>query len=273
MRKTNIKQLWRTITLAGMALMFNSSAVAEPYAFEGRLTGWSPSFVDRSVIAPCHAKVSVRLSAARYDHFADDILMGIEFRAPGVSLQAPPTHTHYFNSKPENRRVETFTVAGSDAGCGGPWQVRIFPVARTRESKISGDFSVSFVGMVTIMDIEDAITLANGSSKTKNIGGSDGLHQGWVEIIGTWNQSIFGFPGPLPVKLNFELLKPDGSIATYDTGHSNHEINPCCSGDKLKIRFLVKEHIRGQWKVRIKNDSGSDVMSLIPKATFKPTCP
>ena len=77
---------------------------------------------------------------------------------------------------------------------------------------------------------------------------------------------------PVTVKLNFELLKPDGSIATYDTGHSNHEINPCCSADKLKIRFRVKEHIPGQWKVRIKNDSGSDVLSLIPKVTFKPAC-
>ena len=197
MKNTNIKQLWRTITFVGIALVFHSTAVAEPYTFEGRPTGWWPSFVDRSVVAPCHAKVSVRLSAARYDHFADDILMIIEFRAPGVSLQSPPTHTHYFNSKPENQKVETFTVPGSDAGCGGPWQVRIFPNTRTRESRIGGDFSVSFVGLVTIMDIEDAATLANGSSTKKNIGGSAGLHQGWVEIIGTWNQSIFGFPGPL----------------------------------------------------------------------------
>ena len=272
MRKTNIKRLWLTITFAAIAGGFHSTASAEPYTFEGRPSGWFPTFVDRSLVAPCHAKVSVRLSAPRYDHLADDIPMKIEVRAPGVSLQSPPTHTHYFSSKPENLKVETFTVPGSDAGCGGsPWRVRIFPDGRTRESRIGGDFSVSFAG-VTIMDIEDAATLTNGNSTTKNIGGSGGLHEGWLEIIGTWNQSIFGFPGPLPVKLNFDLLKPDGSIAAYDTGHSNHEINPCCSGDKLKLRFLIKQHISGQWKLRIKNDSGSDVMTLKPGATLKPAC-
>lgn len=274
MRAISTKYLWLTVSVAGLVLLFQPTGAAGSYTFQGFPGGWSPAFFDQSAVVPCHATVSVKLSAARYDHHDSDVPIAIEFRAPGVSLQSEPTHIRIFQARLGDTRSETFTAPGHDTGCGSPWRVRIVPNATsTRDGRIVGDLSVSFVSNAKTLNVEDAATLANGRSTTKNIGDSNGLHQGRVEITGTWNHSVFGVPGPLPVKLNFELLKPDGSIAAYDTGHSKHEINPCCSGDKLKVRLLVREHISGQWKLRIRNDSGNDAMALIPRATFVPACP
>ena len=270
---TKRRYIWTALSLAALFLLLHSTAEAVAYRFEGRPTGWSPSLVEQTVVAPCHARISVRLSGARFDHHADDVPIIIEYRAPGVSALSEPTDISVFQSKPENTQVQTFSTPGSNGGCGIPWRVRIVPNrSSVREGSIVGDFSVSFVSTVSPMNVEDVAILANGRSTTKNIGGSNGLHQGWVEIIGTWNHSLFGVPGPMPVKLTFALVKPNGDIAAFDSGHSNHEFNPCCSGDKLKLRFRIPENINGQWKVRITNDSGQDAMTIIPKATFKPAC-
>lgn len=274
MRKIVAKNLLLVILMVGGVLVFQSAVSAAAYTFQGLPAGWSPSFFEQSVVAPCHASVSVKLSGSRIDHHDSDVPITIEFRAPGVSIQSPPTHIHVFMAKFDNTQTATFNVAGHSSGCGEPWRIRIVPnAASTREGKIVGDLNLSFVGTAANMNIEDAATLANGRSTTKNIGGSSGLHQGWVDITGTWNHSLFGVPGPLPVKLTFALLKPNGDIAAFDSGHSNHEFNPCCSGDKLRLRFLVRENISGQWKLRISNDSGQDAMMIIPRATFKPSCP
>jgi hypothetical protein len=273
MQNTGNRYLWLAIALAGSVLLLNAAVSAESYTFSRNSGAWSPGYIDRSVVAPCHAEVSIKLSGARYDHYDSDIAITIEFRAPGVALQSPPTHTRVFMSKLEDQHAETFSVPGHGSGCGNAWQVRVKPSQVSRiETRIMGDLSLSFASVGKNISVEDAASLANGRSTTKNIGGSGGLHQGWVEITGTWNHSVFGAPGPLPVKLTYSLVKPNGDIAAFDTGHSNHEFNPCCSGDKLKLRFRIPENINGQWKLRITNDSGQDAMTIIPKASFKPAC-
>jgi hypothetical protein len=272
-----IKRLRRTtqraIVAAGFVLLCQSTVTAEAYRFEGRPSGWSPSYVEQTVVAPCHAKISVRISGARYDHHADDVPIIIEYRAPGVSALSEPTDISVFQSKPENKETRTFTTNGHSSGCGSPWRIRIVPNrTSTREGYIVGDFSVGFVKTVSILSVEDAALLANQKSVTKNIGPTSGFHQGWVDVFGTWNHNLFGFPGPLPVKLTFSLVKPNGDIVAFDSGHSNHEENPCCSWDKMRLRFFIRENINGQWKLKITNDSGQDAMTIIPRATFTPSC-
>lgn len=248
------------------------TARAEAFTFRGEPSGWLPNSFEQTVVAPCHSPISAKITAIRYDHHADDVPITIEFRAPGVSVQSPPTHTRIFQAN-YNSKTETFQVPGVGSGCDGAWRVRIVPLdSEVRDGRIVGDLSIRSASTVTIMPIEDAAVLANGRSTTKTIGGAGGLHQGWVDITGTWNHSVFGVPGPLPVKLTFSLLKPNGEIAAFDAGHSDHEFNPCCSGDKLRLRFLIREHIVGQWKLRITNDSGQDAMTIIPRASFKPAC-
>ena len=272
-QRTYLGYLWTTILNVGAILLAASMASAATYTFQGFPGGWSPSFFEQTAVVPCHAGVSVKLSGSRIDHHDSDVPITIEFRAPGISLQSPPTNIEVFQARAANTQTQSFSVPGHSSGCGSPWRVRIVPYAgATREGKIIGDLGVSFDGSVANLNLEDAALLPNRGKTTKNIGGSNGLHQGWIEITGTWNHSLYGVPGPMPVKLTFELLKPNGDIAAFDTGHSNHEINPCCSGDKMKLRFLVRENISGQWKVRITNDSGQDAMTIIPKATFKPAC-
>jgi hypothetical protein len=267
------KEVQTTAGITAAIIIFAFHAAAAPYAFQGLPGGWSPASVEQTVVAPCHASPSVKLSGARFDHSANDVPIVVEFRAPGVSFQSEPTHIRVFTVRSDVSRTETFSVPGHESGCGAEWRVRIVPTtSSTRDGRVIGDFSLSFTSTASIMKIEDAAILANGRSTTKNIGGSNGLHQGWVEITGTWNHSVYGVPGPLPVKLTYALLKPNGDIAAFDTGHSNHEFNPCCSGDKMKLRFRVTENINGQWKLRITNDSGQDAMTIIPKAIFKPAC-
>lgn len=263
-----------SVALAASIVLLCGTALAEAFTFRGAPGGWLPNSFEQSVVAPCHAAITAKLTAIRYDHHADDVPVTVEFRAPGVSVQSPPTHTRIFQAN-YNSRTETFQVPGGGSGCdGGAWRVRIVPLGSVvRDGRIVGDLSVRFVSSVTNISVEDAATLANGRSTTKNIGGSGGLHQGWIDVTGTWNHSVFGVPGPLPVKLTFALLKPNGDVAAFDAGHSNHEFNPCCSGDKLRLRFLVREQIAGQWKLRITNDSGHDAMTIIPRGTFKPACP
>jgi hypothetical protein len=273
MKRTESKPLWLTISVAGLIFVFHTATAAAPYVFQGFRSGWSPSAFEQPVVAPCHAAVSVKLSGSRDDHQDSDVPIMVEFRAPGVSSQSAPTHIQVFMAKLGNTQVEAFTVPGLSAGCGDPWRVRIVPDRTSpRDGKIVGDLSVSFVNTLRNVNVEDAALLANGKSTTKNLGGPAGLHQGWVELTGTWNHSLFGVPGPMPVKLTFSLLKPSGEIADFDAGHSNNEVNLCCSADKLKLRFFVREHSSGQWKLKITNDSGLDAMTIIPKATFKPKC-
>jgi hypothetical protein len=257
-------------TIAIVAILY-SGADAQGYEFNSLGGGFaSPSSVERTVAAPCHAGISAVVSGIRFDNWDSDFSLTVEFRKPGVSLTLPPSYTRVFMVRTA-MRTETFSVPGQDSGCGSAWRIRLVPTVNPRGTRIVGNFSV-MVNSTAALSIDDAALLANGRSTTKNIGGSGGLHQGWVEITGTWNQSIFGAPGPLPVKLTFTLLKPNGEIAVFDTGHSNHEFNPCCSGDKLKLRYLIREHSAGQWKLRITNDSGQDAMTIIPKATFKSSC-
>ena len=261
-----------TVTVIGLLMLYCGPVRAEAFTFRGQPGGWMPGSFEQSVVAPCHSAVSARISATRHDHHADDVPITVEFRAPGVSPQSPPTHTHIFMAG-SNTKTETFKVTGAGSGCGAPWRIRIIPYAPgVRDGTIVGDLKVAFVSTAAIMSIEDAATLANGRSTIKNVGGASGLNQGWIDIIGTWNHSVFGVPGPMPVKLTFALLKPNGEIAAFDAGHSNHEINPCCSGDKLRLRFLIRGHISGQWKLRITNDSGQDAMTILPRASFKPAC-
>lgn len=273
MRTKDNKQLWLTIAVAGLVFLFQSTAAAAAYSFQGLRTGWYPSSFEQTVVAPCHASILVKLSGSRTDHQDTNVPIAIEFRAPGVSLQSPPTHIQVFQADMGNTQIQSFTVPGHSSGCSSPWHVRIVPWApATRDGKIIGDLSVSFINKSRDLSVEDAALLANGRSTTKNLGGAGGLSQGLVELTGKWNHSVFGVPGPLPVKLTFSLLKPNGEIAAFDAGHSSHEFNPCCSGDKLKLRFFIPEHISGQWKLKITNDSGHDAMTIIPKATFKPSC-
>src|SRR5688500_11817533 len=76
-----------------LMLFFTAPAAAESYTFTKGTGAWSPGFVERTVVVPCHASPVARLSGTRFDHYDSNIPITIEFRAPGVSFASPPTHT------------------------------------------------------------------------------------------------------------------------------------------------------------------------------------
>lgn len=276
--KVIMQQFKANIILVIAIFIFGGTVSAEDYRFNIVAGNWNPSTIHWKIYAPCHSTVSVTLSAKRFDggfSSADDVPIYIEFRKPGVPLTSSTTVTREFAAKLDDTREATFTASGIgvSVGCDTAWTVRLRPkVLPLQTMEIRGTVKLGFTRNPISIDVEDAISLGKGQSLVKNIGGTSGLSQGWVEITGKWNHSVFGLPGPLPVKLNFELLRPDLSIAAYDTGYSSHEFNPCCSGDKAKIRFLVSDHKTGQWKIRIRNDTSDDVMSIVPKVMYIPAC-
>ncbi len=261
---------WATI----IAAICSSSVHGESVRFSTSGGVWEPAFKDYAFNAPCHSPISIRIDADRHTGgpTTSDIPIEIQVRKPGVALTSPPSVSSVYVAKIVGSPALTLNPGGSSEGCSQAWNVRLKPRPVSFREDIYGDIRFSFPSAVSSLLVEDAIFLGKGKSLTKNLGGAGGLSQGWVEVTGRWKHSLFGAPGPLPVKLNFELLKPDGSIAAYDTGYTSNEINPCCSGDKIKVRFLVKEHTTGQWKIRIRNDTGDDVMSIDPSATYTPAC-
>ena len=256
---------------ATVAFVCQGTVCAERLSFMFRSGAWSPASEHFSIAAPCHAALSIKIFASRYGSESSDVPILVEIRRPGVALNDPPSSSLNYLAK-TSASSSTYSVNGNSIGCTKPWTVQLKPKLVTTNEDISGSITFSFSKAPVSVAVEDAIFLGKGKSVTKNIGGAGGFSQGWVEVSGKWKHSLFGAPGPLPVKLNFELLRPDGTIADYDTGYTSNEINPCCSGDKIKVRFLVRDHATGQWKLRIRNDTGDDVMSIDPTATYTPSC-
>jgi len=253
-------------------------ANGERISFVTMANSWKPATTELKVVAPCHAPVTAVLNVSRNSGSdpALDVPILVEFRQPGVTLSSPATYTRELVAK-ESDRGASFTVPGSDSGCGTPWQVTVrpkYPPTKAQDSwivDVTGNISL-IIGQSKALAVEDATSLPKGHSLTKNLGGPEGLDQGWVQITGTWVHSVLGLPGPLPVKLNFELINPNGTMVKYDTGYSEREFNPCCSSDKVKLRFFLPQHVTGQWKLRIRNDTSDDVMTLVPKATMFFAC-
>jgi hypothetical protein len=159
------------------------------------------------------------------------------------------------------------TADPSPRGCEIPWRVRIRAASGTNPPvAVTGSILFVYFGSLAGGDVEGGlISLSKGNSVTKNIDGSGGMHAGRVRVTGTWLHSAFGVPGPLPVQLRFQILRPDGTVAASKTAYSNGEVNPCCSGNKMNFILDIRNHTTGQWKLRITNNSDHDVMNIDPK--------
>src|SRR5688572_931693 len=99
------KEVQTTAGITAAIIIFAFHAAAAPYAFQGLPGGWSPASVEQTVVAPCHASPSVKLSGARFDHSANDVPIVVEFRAPGVSFQSEPTHIRVFTVRSDVSRT------------------------------------------------------------------------------------------------------------------------------------------------------------------------
>ncbi len=231
----------------------------------------------RTFAVPCGVGVSAAVEHYRLGDVgaANDVPIVIELKKPGATAdeEGPVADTQNATAK---RAKQTATVTGTESsrGCSLPWIVRVKPASGQSSVAIKGTIVLTYSSAVKDISVEGGlISLNKGNSVTKNIGGSGGLDQGRVVVTATWLHAIGPVPGPLPVKLKFELINPSGTVVASDSGYSNAEINPCCSGNKMKITFQVLVCTPGQWKIRITNNTNDDTMNIDPKVKLTPDCP
>lgn len=206
-----------------------------------------------------------------------DAQIAIELRLPGEdpAEEGALSLLKYATAK---RTEQTITLVGvrSNLGCSLPWVVRIRPLSGQSPVAIKGSITVTYISSTITLRVEGgSIFLKKGESVTTNISFLGGFVQGQgrVVVTATWLHALGPVPGPLPVKLKFELLDPNGNVVSSDSGYSNAEINPCCSGNKMKITYQFPSCISGQWKIRITNNTNDDTRNIETKATFTPDCP
>ncbi len=226
---------------------------------------------------PCGLAVRAKVEHYRLGDTgaANDVPIIIELKKPGTTadVEGPVAETRNATAR---RDRQTVTLGGtrSNRGCSLPWVVRVKPANGTSPFAIKGTIDLTYSSSVNNISVEGGlISLNKGNQVSKNVGGSSGLNQGTVVITATWLHAIGVVPGPNPVRLKFELINPGGSVVAQDTGYANNEINPCCSGDKMRIVFKVTECITGQWKLRITNNTNDDTMNIDPRVALTPNCP
>ena len=231
----------------------------------------------RNFTVPCGTSVSAQVTFSRLGDVgaSNDVPIVIELRKPSSNSNTDGQLAASLNVT-ARRAEQTRTLNGSASNLGCPlqWTVRVKPANGQSPRAILGSITVTFNDSSSGISVEGGlITLDKGTSETKKIGGSGGLKQGKITITADWNHSAFGVPGPLPVKLKFELIDPSGNVVASDSGYSDAEINPCCSDDKMKLTFNVPSCITGQWKLKITNNTNDDTMNIDPTVRFSPDCP
>ena len=274
---SNIGRVFGLIALFAVASVSSVFAESITKTFEFG-AGTANSFSNkRTFSVPCDRSVSAAVEHYRLGDVgaANDVPIIIELKKPGATAdeEGPIADTQNATT---TRTKQTATVTGTESsrGCSLPWIVRVKPASGQSSVAIKGTIVLTYSSAVKDISVEGGlISLNKGNSVTKNIGGSGGLDQGRVVVTATWLHAIGPVPGPLPVKLKFELINPSGTVVASDTGYSNAEINPCCSGNKMKITFQVTTCVSGQWKIRITNNTNDDTMNIDPKVRFTPDCP
>ena len=262
------------------ALVFPCIAVfaqEEQKAFEFGPGTANPTAAAIKFFAPCHIDIFTDIIFRRAGETGStyDLPIVIEYRQPGSSATSEGTLVRRVNitATRTQQKTTTYGLPGAAAGCTVPWTVIAKAASGAAPLAIFGSIRMSPYIHIPTVEIEGGlISLAKGNWVTKKFGTSAGFPQSVIEIDGGWFHSLLGIPGPLPVRLKFELLKPDGSVAASASGYTKFEINPCCSNNKLLVKYLVKVHLSGQWKLRITNNSNDDVMNIDPRGRFWGAC-
>jgi hypothetical protein len=234
----------------------------------------------RTFKVPAGEPVSATVEFERFGQpgAANDVPIYVELRQPGPTpdQEGPVVMTRYGTATTEKQTI-TVTGARSLLGCSLPWRVRVgYAQPGEAPKAVFGSIELNYDSDTRAVNVEGAlITLDKGTEVTKKFGGSQGLGQGRVELRATWLHACFGIPCPGAVRLKFELLRPDGSVADSDSGFSYHE---AASMDRLRLVYQVPEAIPGQWKIRLTNNTSDDVMNIDfdssqAKRHFTPSCP
>lgn len=258
----------------------SAGTITKTFEF-GAGTQYSHSNV-RTFYVPCNLKVvaTIKYKRGGSEGASNDFPIKIDLRQAdiGADEEGPIAQTVSATARRNEQTATLLAPDGSPRGCSLPWRVRVrYANAGTAPAPVTGSIRVDFDDVLkTFKYSHYPWKIIERKSNHTILLTHQGFEQGRLEIILTWNHSLGGpVPGPLPVKLKAELLDPNGRVLATDMGYSNHEINPCCSGDKMKIVFQVPdcESDSKTWNIRITNDTNDDVNLTEVKFSHKPSCP
>lgn len=220
---------------------------------------------------PCRSNVTVTV---RYQRKGDlgvrnDVPFLIELLSPGPigTTDDGPVQQSIGVIATTAVKSTTLQAQGSTRSCETSWRVRFKPKTGSSPWAIFGSVTLSFPDNTQNVPIEGGeITLAEGISVTKNIGGPSGLREGKLNIRTNW-----GMPGHLSTqggKLKVEVIDPQGNVVKHDIGHaSNGALAPI-----LNLNYDVASCLTGQWKVRFTNNSNTKIRQMEPVARLTPDC-
>jgi hypothetical protein len=204
---------------------------------------------------------------------ANDVPIIIELRQPAVVETEDGALVDSKNAIAK-RDEQTITLTGpaSFRGCDKTWRVRVkLGGTNVPANAVTGNSTVTFNDSARNVGIEGGlITLNKGNSVTKKLGGTSGFGQGTFTVTATWMHAIAGIPNPLNhhIKLKFELLRPNDSVAASDIGYPQDDGGT----PKMRVTFYNPSDVNGQWHIRITNNTNDDVANIDPKAKFDPGC-
>jgi hypothetical protein len=203
---------------------------------------------------------------------ANDVPIVIEVRSPGSNADTDgPIVSSKTDTATRIQKTAGFTPGSSETGCDIPWRVRVRSQNGPAPVAVTGDIVVAYNGGDYDVAVEDAgnINLNSANTVTVKVGGTGGLPQGTIVIRGEWFHNL----GVMPIRMKFELINPNGTVVATEYGYSKNEINPCCSANKMRLAYTIRNCIKGQWKLRIKNVSdGHDAIRVRPLAVKNASC-
>lgn len=240
-------------------------------------TSTTPASNYRTFALPCRTRMvaSVTYSRAGAAGESNDVPIFIEVREPGTTSDTEGRVVAVREGLRATRIPKTTTLPAATSelsGCLNPWRVRVkHDATGPAPLVVSGNISVSFTTPTTRIDVADGpFTLIHNREVTKNFGDANGFGQGTLVITGTWNHSVFGATGPLPVELEFELRDPNGGFRGRAKGYSSSETNDL---PKLRLTYRVKDCNPGQWKIIVRGHYLDDVKDVDVIVNFTPDCP
>jgi hypothetical protein len=243
-------------------------------AFEiGPGTAFGTSNKRNFYVPGCHPiGVTVKYQRAGDVGTTNDVPIVIEVRHPGSTAESEgPVVASKNDNASRSEKTATFQPPQSEKSCSNPWAIRVRSASGTPAYAVTGTITVAYNSGNYAVAVENAgsVNLDSGNTVTLNLGDSNGIPQGMITITGDWYHNL----GVLPIRMRFELIAPNGTVVASDSGYSRNEINPCCSGNKLKVEYRVTACIKGQWKLRVKNISdGHDAIRLKPIAMKNAHC-
>lgn len=282
-----MKEIITTLVLSLVSITVLSSS-----AFGGSITksfeigeGTAQPFSHkRTFEIPCNTRVTAVITYARYGRpgAENDVPITISLIKPAFDGGEGEAGTF---RKTATTSLQYTTIGGGSSffGCNKFWAMRVQTDRDRTGFTVKGEMRLEFEDPLFRLQFSDNYGKELGIGERTEIpisafrpegledmGGGPAFSngQGVIEITGTWSHNL----GIFPIEMSVQLLNPDGIPVAFARGYSNNEINPCCSGKKLKMTFRFREFVQGVWKIRIRNEDAHTATNVRVSGTFKPSC-